>query len=146
MDRYKTQKDKILHHLKTHGGITPKEALFQYGCMRLSAQILNIKEDGVRIVTLIKQDGDAHFAESIGWKRDSRRSMLRHTSITLPTAARIYRYQKHTSRRTDSTMKTELMNTSKKFEHVGTFVWHNLTHDVRVSRDYLNYSELVCPM
>ena len=38
-------------------------------------------------------------------------------------------------------MKTELMNTSKKYEHVGTFVWHNLTHDVRVSRDYLNYSE-----
>tara|TARA_R100001591_G_scaffold91051_1_gene96892 strand:+ start:249 stop:578 length:330 start_codon:yes stop_codon:yes gene_type:complete len=33
------------------------------------------------------------------------------------------------------------MNTSKKYEHVGTFVWHNLTHDVRVSRDYLNYSE-----
>ena len=63
MDRYKTQKDKILHHLKTHGGITPKEALFQYGCMRLSAQILNIKEDGVRIVTLMKQEGDAHFAE-----------------------------------------------------------------------------------
>tara|TARA_R100001509_G_scaffold74487_1_gene41538 strand:- start:271 stop:594 length:324 start_codon:yes stop_codon:yes gene_type:complete len=63
MDRYKTQKDKILHHLNTHGGITPKEALFQYGCMRLSAQILNIKEDGVRIVTLIRQEGDAHFAE-----------------------------------------------------------------------------------
>ena len=63
MDRYHTQKQKILNHLNMHGGITPKEALFQYGCMRLSAQILNLKEDGVRIVTLIKQDGDAHFAE-----------------------------------------------------------------------------------
>jgi len=63
MDRYQTQKQKILHHLNTHGGITPKEALFQYGCMRLSAQILNIKEDGVRIVTLMRQEGDAHFAE-----------------------------------------------------------------------------------
>jgi len=63
MDRYQTQKQKILHHLNTHGGITPKEALFQYGCMRLSAQILNIKEDGVRIITLMKQEGDAHFAE-----------------------------------------------------------------------------------
>ena len=63
LQRFKTQKQKILHHLKTHGGITPKEALFQYGCMRLSAQILNIKEDGVRIVTLMKQEGDAHFAE-----------------------------------------------------------------------------------
>ena len=62
-DRYSNQKDKILHHLERFGSITPKEALFQYGCMRLSAQILNIKEDGVRIVTLIRQEGDAHFAE-----------------------------------------------------------------------------------
>ena len=29
----------------------------------------------------------------------------------------------------------------KAFENVGTFVWNKLTHDVRVSRDYLNYSE-----
>ena len=29
----------------------------------------------------------------------------------------------------------------KSYENVGTFVWHSLTHDVRVSRDYLNYSE-----
>ena len=34
-----------------------------------------------------------------------------------------------------------LNKTLKKFEHVGTFVWHNLTHNVRVCRDYLNYSE-----
>ncbi len=27
------------------------------------------------------------------------------------------------------------------YEDVGTFVWHNLTHSVRVCRDYLNYSE-----
>ena len=29
----------------------------------------------------------------------------------------------------------------KASENVGTFVWHNLTHSVRVCRDYLNYSE-----
>ena len=29
----------------------------------------------------------------------------------------------------------------KSCEDVGTFVWHSLTHSVRVCRDYLNYSE-----
>ena len=29
----------------------------------------------------------------------------------------------------------------KSCENVGTFVWNNLTHNVRVRRDYLNYSE-----
>ena len=29
----------------------------------------------------------------------------------------------------------------KASENVGTFVWHNLRHSVRVCRDYLNYSE-----
>ena len=72
MDRYKTQKDKILNHLKTHGGITPKEALFQYGCMRLSAQILNIKEDGVRIVTLMRQEGRTLCRVLVGRKIQKR--------------------------------------------------------------------------
>ena len=29
----------------------------------------------------------------------------------------------------------------KSYEDVGTFVWNRLTHNVRVRRDYLNYSE-----
>ncbi len=30
---------------------------------------------------------------------------------------------------------------NNEYETVGTFVWNNLTHDVKVRRDYLNYSE-----
>ena len=30
-------------------------------------------------------------------------------------------------------------------ENVGTFVWNNLTHNVTVRRDYLNYSESGMP-
>ena len=30
-------------------------------------------------------------------------------------------------------------------ENVGTFVWNNLTHNVTVQRDYLNYSESGMP-
>lgn len=32
-------------------------------------------------------------------------------------------------------------NTKTSYEEVGTFVWNKLTHNVRVHRDYLNYSE-----
>ena len=32
-------------------------------------------------------------------------------------------------------------NTRVSYEEVGTFVWNKLTHNVRVRRDYLNYSE-----
>tara|TARA_X000001388_G_C2185217_1_gene105230 strand:+ start:78 stop:410 length:333 start_codon:yes stop_codon:yes gene_type:complete len=31
------------------------------------------------------------------------------------------------------------------YEDVGTFVWNNLTHNVRVRRDYLGYSESGMP-
>ena len=31
------------------------------------------------------------------------------------------------------------------YEDVGTFVWNNLTHSVRVRRDYLGYSESGMP-
>ena len=31
------------------------------------------------------------------------------------------------------------------YEDVGTFVWNNLTHNVTVRRDYLNYSESGMP-
>tara|TARA_Y100001937_G_C6994914_1_gene273799 strand:+ start:61 stop:450 length:390 start_codon:yes stop_codon:yes gene_type:complete len=62
-DRYTTQKHKILHHLDRFGSISPLEALKHYGCMRLAAQILELKKDGVEIVTTMKQQGDKQWAE-----------------------------------------------------------------------------------
>lgn len=43
-----TQNEMILDHLKTFGRITPMKALEEYGCMRLSARIADLKERGYR--------------------------------------------------------------------------------------------------
>lgn len=43
-----TQSDQILMHLK-HGPITPLEALHRYGCFRLAARILELREQGHNI-------------------------------------------------------------------------------------------------
>jgi hypothetical protein len=41
----KTQKEKIIDHLKMFGSITPLEAMREYGCMRLAAVIFNLKDE-----------------------------------------------------------------------------------------------------
>ena len=43
-----TQNEMILDHLMTFGSITPMKALEEYGCMRLSARIADLKERGYR--------------------------------------------------------------------------------------------------
>lgn len=53
-----TQKQMILTHLRTQGGITPLEALQKYGCFRLGARIADLKGDGIGIKTeMVKEDG-----------------------------------------------------------------------------------------
>ena len=42
-----TQNEMILDHLKTYGKITPLSALEHYGCMRLSARIADLREQGL---------------------------------------------------------------------------------------------------
>ena len=61
--RLNTQREKILQHLHDNQSITPREALDFYGCMRLSAHILSLKQEGMQIVTLMKQIGNRRFAE-----------------------------------------------------------------------------------
>lgn len=47
-----TQKNMILDYLKENGSITPLEAMREFGCMRLSAQIYKLKHnDGYDIQT-----------------------------------------------------------------------------------------------
>lgn len=41
-----TQADEILNDLKRGMKITPKDALYRYGCMRLGARIYDLKQRG----------------------------------------------------------------------------------------------------
>lgn len=46
-----TQKQMILNHLKDFGSITPLQALDEYACYRLSAQIFKLRDEGHDIET-----------------------------------------------------------------------------------------------
>ena len=63
-----TQKDKILAYMRTYGSITPMDALREFGCLRLSARIADLKKDGHIIATEMVADrnrfGDVtHYAK-----------------------------------------------------------------------------------
>lgn len=45
-----TKTQMILNHMQTHGSITPKEALTDYGIMRLGARIWDLKHMGYTIL------------------------------------------------------------------------------------------------
>lgn len=45
----KTQNDMILAYLRAYGSITPQDALREFGCMRLSARIYDLKKRGESI-------------------------------------------------------------------------------------------------
>lgn len=47
---------KIYLHLRKRGSISPLEAFSTYGTMRLAAQIHDLREAGVNIETVMKQD------------------------------------------------------------------------------------------
>lgn len=49
-----TQTDMILNHLRTSGSITPREALAEYGCMRLGARIYDLRQQGYRITAQLE--------------------------------------------------------------------------------------------
>lgn len=51
-----TQREKIQQHLVNGKSITPMEALMVYGIYRLSAVILVLRNAGLRIETIMKQD------------------------------------------------------------------------------------------
>lgn len=61
------QKEQLLTHFKKHKKITPAEAYSQYGIYRLSARILDLRNEGHNILTSIVEKGGSrgvkHFAE-----------------------------------------------------------------------------------
>ena len=58
-----TQNSRILEHLKEYGTINPLQALELYGSFRLSARILDLKQDGHNIETIRKKVKKKTFAE-----------------------------------------------------------------------------------
>ena len=47
-----TQTEQIVKHLNRRGSITPLEALEKFGCFRLAARILELRESGLSIETV----------------------------------------------------------------------------------------------
>ena len=48
-----TQTTLILEHLKSHRTITPREAMWLFDCMRLSARINDLRQMGHKIRTVM---------------------------------------------------------------------------------------------
>lgn len=58
----KSQTENILDYLLTGKSLTPLDALRLFQCFRLSARILEIKELGYQVETIIESNGKKKFA------------------------------------------------------------------------------------
>lgn len=63
-----TQNDKILNHLRDHGGITSMEAYEIYGCTRLSARIKDLRDEGFNIKS-IRETRKNRYGEKVSFSR-----------------------------------------------------------------------------
>ena len=55
------QKNEILSYLKRHGSITAWEALRDFGCFRLAARVLELRQQGHDIQTTLEpHEGGKH--------------------------------------------------------------------------------------
>lgn len=57
-----SQTEGIMQYMRRHGGITPIEALQEFGCMRLAARIDDLRRTGVPIQTEIVYRGGKRWA------------------------------------------------------------------------------------
>lgn len=57
-----SQREAICKYIKERGSITPMEALMQFGCFRLSARILELREEGHDITTENETDHGKTYA------------------------------------------------------------------------------------
>lgn len=63
-----TQNDKILNHLRDHGGITSMEAYEIYGCTRLSARIKDLRDAGF-VFKATRETGRNRDGEKVSYAR-----------------------------------------------------------------------------
>ena len=71
MEANTSQTDAIRSHLKSGRGITPIEALRQYGCMRLGARIWDLRKEGMPIRRDLVKAGRKRYAEYSLEKQDA---------------------------------------------------------------------------
>ena len=57
-----TQNQQILKHLQDGNSITPMDALTLFGCFRLSARILDLRDQGHQIITNTVKHNGKRFA------------------------------------------------------------------------------------
>lgn len=62
------QRNRVLRHLKDHGGLTQIEAMSEYGIARLAARIQELREDGYEITTE-RVHGKNRYGESTSYAR-----------------------------------------------------------------------------
>lgn len=65
-----TQNEKVLRHMEEFGGITPLEAIQEYGILRLASRINDLKRDGILIRREIVQSKN-RFGETVHYARYS---------------------------------------------------------------------------
>jgi lysozyme family protein len=58
MKTKRSQEDRILRHLERGRGLTALQALEKFGCMRLSARILDLRRAGYNIHSNFSRVGD----------------------------------------------------------------------------------------
>ena len=63
-----TQRMRILHHLEEAGSITAKEAMDEYGIMRLSARINELKDAGYKVCKIM-ENSENRFGEQTRYAR-----------------------------------------------------------------------------
>lgn len=64
-----SQTSRIILYCERFGSITSKEAMDDLGIMRLSARIMEIKEDGHHTVTKIMEDGENRWGDKTRYAR-----------------------------------------------------------------------------
>lgn len=64
-----SQKLRILRALKRGQKITPLDALKRFGCLRLSGRILELREDGHKILTTMIEVGEDKKVARYSMKR-----------------------------------------------------------------------------
>ena len=62
MNIFSSQREKVKRHLEKEGSITPLEALYDYGCMRLSGRIYDLKKEEIKIKTEHERRGEKTYA------------------------------------------------------------------------------------
>ena len=63
-----TQCERIMRHMRDYGSITSREAMEEYGIMRLASRITDLRAQGVNIVKETER-GRNRYGEKISYAR-----------------------------------------------------------------------------